>query len=249
MYKDLKGKVVVITGGSGFLGKQYSEAFLRNKCKVINLDLINRNKKVLFLKCDITREAELILAKKKILKNFKKIDILINNAAKNPVPLNKNKSNTFENLDIKELEKDFQIGLIGAILSSKIFGSQMLKQKKGNIINISSDLGIIAPDQRLYKKNFVKPVSYSVVKHGILGLTKYLASYWGKKNIRCNAFAPGGMKNIDNISIQKKIKKLIPINRMANKNEYNDIILFLASNSSSYVNGATIVADGGRSII
>ena len=126
---------------------------------------------------------------------------------------------------------------------------KMLEQGGGVILNISSDLGVIAPDQRLYKKNFVKPVSYSVVKHGILGLTKYLASYWGSKNIRCNAFAPGGMKNNNNISIQKKIEKLIPINRMANINEYNDIILFLASDSSSYINGATIIADGGRSII
>ena len=125
----------------------------------------------------------------------------------------------------------------------------MLKQKNGNIINISSDFGIIAPDQRLYRKNFLKPVSYSVLKHGILGLTKYLASYWGLKKIRCNVFAPGGMKNQNNILIQKKLNKLIPMNRMANKNEYNDIVLLLASDTSSYINGAKIVADGGRSII
>lgn len=249
MFLDLKKKVVVITGGSGFLGKQYCNAFLKNKSKVINLDIINKNKKVFFIKCDISKENDLIAAKKKILKKFKKIDILINNAARNPIPQEKKKSNKFENLELNEIKKDFQIGLIGSILTSKVFGSQMLKQKKGNIINISSDLGIIAPDQRLYKKNFVKPVSYSVVKHGIIGLTKYLASYWGSRNIRCNAFAPGGMKNHNNISIQKKLNKLIPINRMANKNEYNDTILFLASDSSSYINGATIVADGGRSII
>ncbi len=249
MFQDLKKKVVVITGGSGFLGKQYCNAFLKNKSRVINLDIVNKNKKVFFLKCDISNEKELIIAKKKIIKKFKKIDILINNAARNPTPNKEKKSNKFENLEIEELIKDFQIGLVGSILSSKIFGSQMLKQKKGNIINISSDLGIIAPDQRLYRKNFVKPVSYSVVKHGILGLTKYLASYWGPKKIRCNAFAPGGMKNQNNISIQKKLNKLIPMNRMANKNEYNDIVLFLASDTSSYINGSTIVADGGRSII
>ena len=109
-------------------------------------------------------------------------------------------------------------------------------------------MGLLHPIKD-YIKNFVKPVSYSVVKHGILGLTKYLASYWGSKNIRCNAFAPGGMKNKNNVSIQKKIEKLIPINRMSNINEYNDIVLFLASDSSSYINGATIIADGGRSII
>lgn len=249
MFNDLKKKVVVITGGSGFLGKQYCNAFLKNKCKVINLDIVDKNKKVFFFKCDISKENDLISAKNKIISKFKKVDILINNAARNPIPNENQRSNRFEDLDLNNLTDDFRIGLVGSILASKIFGIQMLKQKKGNIINISSDLGVIAPDQRLYKKNFVKPVSYSVVKHGILGLTKYLASYWGSKNIRCNAFAPGGMKNDNNISIQKKIKKLIPINRMANRNEYNDIVLFLASNSSSYINGATIIADGGRSII
>ena len=126
----------------------------------------------------------------------------------------------------------------------------MSKFKKGSIVNISSDLGIIAPDQRIYKKSgFVKPVTYSVVKHGIIGLTKYTASYWGKKNIRCNAIAPGGIYNNQNISFVKKLNNLIPLGRMAQVNEYNALVLFLSSDLSSYITGSTIVADGGRSII
>jgi NAD(P)-dependent dehydrogenase (short-subunit alcohol dehydrogenase family) len=128
----------------------------------------------------------------------------------------------------------------------------MSKQKTGgNIINISSDLGIIAPDQRLYEhtKSFKKPVSYSVVKHGIIGLTKYTASYWAKKNIRCNAFAPGGIFNNQDKIFISKIKKLIPLNRMAMPNEHNKTILFLASNASSYITGSIIISDGGRTII
>ena len=127
----------------------------------------------------------------------------------------------------------------------------MSKQASGgNIINISSDLGIIAPDQRLYNHTtFRKPVSYSVVKHGIIGLTKYTASYWAKKNIRCNAIAPGGMSNNQNKNFIKKINKIIPIGRMAKKNEFNDLILFLSSDSSSYMTGSIVVADGGRTII
>ena len=126
----------------------------------------------------------------------------------------------------------------------------MSKQKKGgNIINISSDLGIIAPDQRLYDHtSFRKPVSYSVIKSGIIGMTKYTASYWAKK-IRCNALAPGGIFNNQNKIFLSKIKKLIPMNRMAKINEYNKTILFLASDASSYITGSIIVADGGRSII
>ena len=123
----------------------------------------------------------------------------------------------------------------------------MAKFKKVTIINISSDLGIIAPDQRIYNnKNFVKPVTYSVVKHGIIGLTKYTASYWGKKNIRCNAIAPGGIFNNQDKSFLRKISKLIPMGRMAKKNEYNGLILFLCSDHSSYITGSVMVADGGR---
>ena len=126
----------------------------------------------------------------------------------------------------------------------------MAKFNQGVILNISSDLGIIAPDQRLYKSsNFTKPVTYSVVKHGIIGLTKYTASYWGKNNIRCNAIAPGGILNNQNKDFIKKINRLIPLNRMAKKNEYNGLILFLSSDLSSYLTGSVIVADGGRTII
>ena len=126
----------------------------------------------------------------------------------------------------------------------------MSKFKKGSIINVSSDLGIIAPDQRLYKESgFTKPVTYSVVKHGIIGLTKYTASYWGGKNIRCNAIAPGGIFNGQDPSFVRNINKLIPLGRMAKKNEYNGLILFLCSDLSSYMTGSVIVADGGRTII
>ena len=126
----------------------------------------------------------------------------------------------------------------------------MAKYKKGSIINVSSDLGIIAPDQRIYnKKNFVKPVTYSVVKHGIIGLTKYTASYWGKNNLRCNAIAPGGIYNNQDKKFVENINKLIPLGRMAKKNEYNGLILFLCSDLSSYLTGSVIVADGGRTII
>mgnify|MGYP000539444164 CR=1 FL=1 len=118
----------------------------------------------------------------------------------------------------------------------------MCKFKKGSIINISSDLGIIAPDQRIYKKSgFTKPITYSVIK--------YTASYWGEKNIRCNAIAPGGIFNNQDSSFVKKINQLIPLGRMAKKNEYNGLILFLCSDLSSYMTGSIIVADGGRTII
>jgi NAD(P)-dependent dehydrogenase (short-subunit alcohol dehydrogenase family) len=252
MYKNLKNKTVIITGGNGFLGQQISNAFYAAEANVVIIDKIkknNINKKFQTYRCDITNERNLKKTVYKILKKNRSIDILVNNAASNHNI--KNKIKNFENFDLKVWENDLAVGLTGSFLCTKIIGGIMSKQKNGgNILNISSDLGIIAPDQRLYNHtNFKKPVSYSVVKTGLIGLTKYTASYWARNKVRCNAFAPGGILNKQNKLFLKKIKNLIPLNRMAKKNEYNDTILFLCSNSSSYITGAVIVADGGRTII
>ena len=134
-------------------------------------------------------------------------------------------------------------------LCTKIFGTYMSKFREGSIINISSDLGIIAPDQRIYNKsNFIKPVTYSVVKHGIIGLTKYTASYWGKK-YKMQCYCSWGILNNQDSSFVDKVNRLIPLGRMAKKKEYNGLILFLCSDLSSYITGSVMVADGGRTII
>lgn len=250
---NLNNKNILVTGGNGFLGDQITDALLNEKANVYIIDIIKPKKKksAKNFVSDITSESQL----KEILKYFKskkiKIDVLINNAAIDYAP-SKSKKNNFklESFPNDLWEKDIAVSLKGSFLCTKIFGSYMAKSNQGVILNISSDLGIIAPDQRLYKdSNFTKPVTYSVVKHGIIGLTKYTASYWGKNNIRCNAIAPGGIFNNQNKEFIKKINKLIPLNRMAKKNEYNGLILFLSSDLSSYLTGSVIVADGGRSII
>ena len=253
-FSDLNNKTIIITGGLGFMAKQYTSVFVRYGCNVILLDIKkkyqNKNKNITYIKCDITNEDEVSNALSLIKKKFGKINVLINNASVDHVPNSENDKNfSIEKFDLNLWQKDLTVGLSGAFICSKIFGTFMSKQKRGgNIINISSDLGIISPDNRIYPNNFIKPVSYSVVKHGIIGLTKYISTYWASKNIRCNCFAPGGMYNKQNHQFISKIKKLIPLNRMSKKNEYNYIILFLSSNASSYLNGTTIVADGGRSI-
>lgn len=250
---NLDNKNIIITGGNGFLGSQITNALLNEKANVYIIDIKKPKKRTSakYFKSNITNEQDL----KKILKFFKlkkiKIDVLINNAAIDYSPL-KSKKNNFklEAFPNNLWDKDISVSLKGSYLCTKVFGSYMSKFKKGSIINVSSDLGIIAPDQRIYKSSgFVKPVTYSVVKHGIIGLTKYTASYWGEKNIRCNAIAPGGIYNNQNSSFVKKINQLIPLGRMAKKNEYNGLILFLCSDLSSYMTGSIIVSDGGRTII
>jgi len=251
MFKDLRNKKVIITGGMGFLGKQISKAFFNAKSKVI---IIDKNVKKLsknydIYECDITKETDLKNTFIKILKKYKSVDILINNAANNYGAGVKSTKIRLENFDEKIWNADLNVGLKGAMLCTKIFGNKMSRQSTGgNIINISSDLGLISPDNRIYDKNSIKPVTYSVVKHGIIGLTKYTATYWPKK-VRCNALAFGGMENNQSKKFINKLKKLIPLNRMAKKNEYNSAVLFLASKESSYINGSTIVVDGGRTIL
>ena len=259
---SLKNKIIIITGGAGLLGTNFVEAVLSNDGIPIVLDKSQKNinflkknllskfkKKILSFKCDITNEKELVVIKKKILKKFNKIDSLINNAANNHQPSSP-KSNFLENFNLKNWNDDLRVGLTGAFLCSKVFGTQISKNKKGGtIINISSDLGLIAPNQNLYKqkKDTSKTaISYSVVKSGMIGLTKYLSTYWSDNNVRSNCLCPGGIQNNQNKSFLTKIEELIPLKRMAKKNDYNSTIVWMLSDENSYMNGAVISVDGGR---
>ena len=264
---ELNKKNIIITGAAGLLGRSHAQAVAEAGGNPILIDIDMKNMKSVktcidknydvtceIIKCDITNEKILHKISKKIMKKFNSIDGIINNAARNPkVDKKFNNFSRLENFKISEWYKDIDVGLTGAFLVSKVFGSLMSKQKNGGIIiNISSDLGIIAPDQRLYrnsmrKKNnqFVKPVSYSVVKHGIIGLTKYLATYWPDK-VRCNALCPGGISSNIDKTIERRITQLIPMGRMAHKDEYQGAIIFLLSSASNYMNGAILNIDGGR---
>ncbi len=268
---NLNGSLVIVTGGAGLLGKKHVEALLEAGADVVVFD-INENaledikeyfskeykKDILTLKVDITKEDEILQAKHMIFKEFDKYpNILINNAAIDPKfekDSNVNKSR-LENFDLNQWNLEISVGLSGAMLCSKIFGYEMAKNNKGVILNIASDLGVIAPDQRLYKQDGlkddeqnVKPVTYSVIKHGLIGLTKYISTYWADRGVRCNAFAPGGVFNNHPDEFINKITPLIPMQRMANIDEYKASILFLCSDASSYMNGATLNMDGGRSV-
>ncbi|MEA1956695.1 MAG: SDR family oxidoreductase [Campylobacterota bacterium] len=268
---NLKEEIIVITGGAGLLGQRYTKALLEADATVVLFDVNKQalkdvkdkfkkqyKNKIFTYKVDITNEKNILKAKKKIYAKLKKYPtILINNAAIDPKFEKDSKINRsrLENFELNQWNLEISVGLTGAMLCSKIFGIEMAKNSKGNIINISSDLGVIAPNQNLYKQDNlkddeqnVKPVTYSVIKHALIGLTKYTATYWATNGIRCNAFAPGGVFNNHPKEFLDKLTPLIPMNRMANIDEYEATILYLCSNASSYMNGATLNMDGGRSI-
>ena len=269
---DMENRVVVITGGCGLLGIKHAEAVAEFGANPILLDIVEDNygnkkaKEIIdrfdvkcnYYRCDITDESEVSKVNERIISNFNKVDVLINNAAVDPKVASDNSKNLsrLENFSKDQWDLELAVGLTGAMLCSKIFGSEMAKNNKGVILNISSDLGIIAPDQRLYEvdglpsdQQPVKPITYSVIKHGLLGLTKYLSTYWAKNNIRVNALSPGGVFNNQPKEFTEKISKLIPLGRMANIDEYKSAVVFLVSDASSYMTGNNLVVDGGRSIV
>jgi NAD(P)-dependent dehydrogenase (short-subunit alcohol dehydrogenase family) len=183
------------------------------------------------------------------------VDILINNAANNPRVEQPSEVNfsRFEHFPLQQWNDDLAVGLTGAFLCSQVIGTEMAKQGRGVIVNVASDLALIGPDQRLYRKpglpdhlQPVKPVSYSIVKSGLIGLTRYLATYWADRGVRVNAISPGGVRNGQPEDFLAKLSSLIPLGRMAAIDEYQGAILFLCSDASSYMTGSNLVVDGGR---
>jgi NAD(P)-dependent dehydrogenase (short-subunit alcohol dehydrogenase family) len=252
-------KVCLITGGAGFLGREFCNFFLNNSFKVIcvdnnktNLKLItSMNLKNLFVyECDISNHNKV----EKLFRNVNNsffVDTLINNAAIDATPFKKNKLK--EKFPSSEMwDKEINASLKGSFNMIKFFGEEMIKKKKGSIINIGSDLSVIAPNQKIYKssyKSYIKPVTYSVIKHGMLGLTRYFSSLYAKDNVRVNMVSPGSIQNNQSKELLKELKNIIPMGRLGSYNEILGILFFLANNDSSYITGQNVLVDGGRTVI
>lgn len=267
MQAKKKPLIAVITGAAGLLGPIHAEAILeingtviltdidKSKLKDLKYYLIKKfdKKRIFTYQMDVTSEKNIQNVCKDVIKRFNQIDVLINNAAidsKVSIKGNLSFTNEFEKFDINQWKKELDVGLMGYFLCCKIIGSEMKKNKNGGVIlNIASDLSVIAPNQSLYAKNQKKPVTYSVIKTGVIGLTKYLAAYWGANNIRVNALSPGGVSNKQDKKFVKRLISLIPLKRMLNKEEIKSSVQFLCSNKSSYLNGHNLILDGGRTII
>jgi len=269
---NISGKWALITGGAGLLGKEHAKALLEIGAKVVLWD-INKEKLISASKdlikkfseqsvitsvVDISQEKEVLAACNILDSQGIVISILINNAAINPKYTSDSSGTVFsrvENLSLNDWNHQVSVGLTGAFICSKYFGPKMAINKSGVILNISSDLSVISPDQRLYKLSEnanisqpVKPITYSVIKSGIIGMTKYLATYWSAQGVRVNALSPGGVYDGQSEEFVQKITNLIPLGRMAKSSEYISAVQFLCSDASSYMTGQNIVIDGGRSV-
>lgn len=270
---NLENKTALITGAAGLLGIEHASALLELNCNVVLTDikleklselkesLLSEypNSNIKIFELDVTSKKSILKLYEVLEKLLIDINILINNAALNPKVEKDNDNNCltrFESFDLEDWNLELAVGLTGAFLCSQVFGSDMAKKEKGGcILNIASDLSVISPDQRIYMKDelddknqLVKPVTYSVIKTGLVGLTKYLATYWIGSDIRCNALSPGGIYTSQPDDFVVKLSNLIPLGRMAKKNEYRSAIQFLCSDASSYMNGHNLIMDGGRSV-
>jgi NAD(P)-dependent dehydrogenase (short-subunit alcohol dehydrogenase family) len=269
---DLTGRVAVITGGVGLLGAKHAEVIAELGGIPVIVDINQRHCEQVAAKIrnaygvdcigistDITDPKQVSELRDHVLLELRRVDILINNAANNPTVgssgLDKVHGSRLEVFPMETWNQDIAVGLTGAFLCAQTFGPIMAERGSGVILNIASDLALISPDQRLYRKpglpehtQPVKPVTYSVVKSGLIGLTHYLATYWIEQGVRCNALSPGGVyAGQDDVFVQH-LSQLIPMGRMAHKDEYKAAVAFLISDASSYMNGANLVMDGGRSV-
>lgn len=270
---DLTGKAALITGGAGLLGMEHAAALLESGATVVLTDIsktalaIARESlireadvsRVLTSVMDVSRPDAIRAVAQELVASGLRVDILVNNAAIDPKVKGDEgvlETSRLENFTLDQWNLQVAVGLTGAFLCSQVFGSAMAQDGRGGVIlNIASDLSVFSPYQRLYRKEGltddmqpVKPVTYSVIKAGLVGLTRYLATYWADQGVRANALSPGGVFNRQGQEFVKRLTSLIPLGRMASHDEYRSAVQFLCSDASAYLNGQNIVIDGGRCV-
>jgi len=259
---SLHNKVALVTGASGLLGQAHCEALAEAGASVVVTDLSLMDCESVVSKLDgrhmavgldVTDKSNLQAVCELIIGHYGRLDILVNNAAVNDMvedPKTSADLSGFEDYPLEYWNRSLEVNLTGVFLCSQIFGGWMAANRGGSIINIGSTYGITAPDQSLYQDEygnqvFRKPPAYSVTKGGVIMFTRYLAAYWGKKNVRVNTLSPGGVQNGQNDFFVEKYSSRTPLNRMAGKNDYQGALIFLASDASAYMTGGNLVVDGG----
>jgi NAD(P)-dependent dehydrogenase (short-subunit alcohol dehydrogenase family) len=267
---NLTGRVAIVTGGGGLLGTEHGHALAEIGATVVLADInedaaqtaasaVNRNGyagRAVAAHIDVTKEASIKTLSERVTREVGSVRILVNNAAIDSKVQADAMAETsrLEHFSLEQWHFQIEVGLTGAFLCSKVFGLQMATLGNGVILNIASDLSVFGPDQRLYRREgvpedhqTVKPVTYSVIKTGLIGLSRYLATYWADQNVRSNALSPGGIFNGQDEEFVQRLSTLIPLKRMAERGEYRAAVQFLCSDASMYMTGQNIIMDGGRS--
>ena len=260
---DLEGRTIIMTGGAGVLGRVYAKSLVRAGASVVIADINLAEARAvaqtlssaeafpLFL--DVTDPGSVDFMVSEIVGRFGKIDGLVNNAALDP-KFDPSHAGThtvaFEHFPLDVWNRELSVNLTGAFLCAQRVGRAMRGQGRGTIVNISSIYGLVGPDQRLYQEpgrapSKIKPVSYSVSKSGLHGLTRYLASYWAGTGIRINTLVLGGVDDGHDPGFVERYGARNPMGRMASAQEYCGALMFLLSDASSYMTGADLVVDGG----
>lgn len=255
---DLTNKVAIITGGAGLLGSEHAIALASQGAKIVMADFNEEkcNEACNILKeqqiqatskfCDVTKKESWQNLRDEVINEFGKIDILINNAGFTNQSKSANFDASFENFPLEDWNAIMNVNLTGTFLGCQVIGQKMLEQGKGSIVNIASLYGVVSPNHNIYPGTGIsQPVAYSVSKHGVVSLTKYLATLWASKGVRVNALTPGGIFNGHQGLFLDRFKSLNPIGRMSNKDELRGGIIYLASDASSHVVGHNLIIDGG----
>jgi NAD(P)-dependent dehydrogenase (short-subunit alcohol dehydrogenase family) len=260
----LDDRVIVLTGGAGLLGTRYARALLEHGAQVIVADLdgtaaaaLQReldSPRVISVEVDVSRPASVQAMVGRVREQCGRIDGLVNNAAIDP-KFDRDQAGehtlSFETYPLELWQQAVDVNITGAFLCAQAVAPVMLEQGQGSIVNISSIYGMVGPDQRLYAQEdpvapvVTKPVTYSVTKAALLGLTRYLATYWGSQGIRVNTLTLGGVFHRQEEEFVRRYAWRTPLGRMARADEYSGALIFLLSDASSYMTGANLVVDGG----
>lgn len=261
----MDGYAAIVTGGVGLLGTEFCRTLAEAGAGVVVADLNgeaaeagaanlrNAGYQAIGVQVDVTSPESTHAMVEAALKAYGRVDVLVNSAAMDPKfdaeHASQQRNNAFEDYPLDAWNQALSVNLTGMFLCAQAVVRPMLAQNHGSIINICSTYGLAGPDQRIYERpdrpQMYKPVFYSVTKSGVLGLTRYLATYYAGKNIRTNALTPGGVYNNHDEIFTANYSYRTVLGRMARKDEMNGGLLFLASDASSYMTGSNLVVDGG----
>ncbi|WP_153799440.1 SDR family oxidoreductase [Foetidibacter luteolus] len=255
---NLEGRVAIITGGAGLLASEHALALTAFGAKVMLADvndekcraaanlLQQQGADVTAAVCDVTSKQSWQDLLKQTLDTFGRVDILVNNAGFTNQSKTAGFTRGFEDFPLEDWNAIMNVNLTGTFLGCQVIGSFMVKQGSGSIINIASLYGVISPNHKIYPgTGITQPVAYSVSKHGVIGLTKYLATLWAEKGVRVNSLTPGGIFNNHEGLFLERFKQLNPAGRMSQKEELRGAIVYLASDAASHVIGHNMIVDGG----